>query len=267
MFKEECSGSLQGLQIARNCSAIHHLLFADDLLIFGKATVSVAASIKSCLDKYYKCYGQSINASKSSIRFSKNILPSKIAVISNIFPYPSNHGTFIYLGLPILMGNSKKRAFQGIMDKVLSRIAGWRVKTLSQAGRLILIKSVAAALPSYAMSTFLLPKSLCSKLDRIFKNLWWRFPTKKTRNLSLKAWDSFCLPKDLGGLGLRKMREVNLALISKLGWKLLKNFQLHCKYLISFFLLSPYPFFSLMAMERHFENHFIHLQRCLQPNS
>ena len=57
MFKEECFGSLQGLQIARNCSAMHHLLFLDDLLIFGKATVLVAASIKSCLDKYCKWSG------------------------------------------------------------------------------------------------------------------------------------------------------------------------------------------------------------------
>ena len=121
------------------------------------------------------------------------------------------------------MGNSKKRAFQGIMDKILSRIAGWRAKTLSQACKLILIKYVAAALPSYAMSTFSLPKSLCSKLDRIFKKFWWGFPANKTRNLSLKAWDSLSLPKDLGGLGLRKMREVNMALISKLGWKLLNN--------------------------------------------
>jgi hypothetical protein len=83
------------------------------------------------------------------------------------------------------------------------------------------------------------------------------FPANKTRNLSLKAWDSLCLPKDLGGLGLRKIREVNLALISKLGWKLLNNSkslwvsQLHCKYLISCSLLSPCPFFSLMAMKRH----------------
>jgi hypothetical protein len=47
MFKKECSGSLQGMQIGRNCSAIHHLLLVDDLLIFGKATVTIAASIKS----------------------------------------------------------------------------------------------------------------------------------------------------------------------------------------------------------------------------
>jgi hypothetical protein len=224
MFKDESSGFLQGLQIVRNCPTIHHLLFADDLLIFGKSIVSVTACIKSCLEKYCKWSGQLINASKSSIRFSKNILPSKIETISNIFPYSSNHGTSLYLGLPILMGNFKKRAFQGIIDKVKSRIEGWRAKTLSQAGRLTLIKSVAAALPSYAMSTFLLPTSFRFELDRIFKNFWWGFPAFKKKNLSLKVWASLYLPKELGGLGLRKMKEVNLALIFKMGWKLLTNF-------------------------------------------
>jgi hypothetical protein len=49
----------------------------------------------------------------------------------------------------------------------------------------------------------------------------------------------------MGGLGLRKMREVNLALVSKLGWKLLNRSdsmwvtQLHCKYLNSSSFLSP----------------------------
>ena len=52
LFKEERKGSIKGLRIARNVSAIHHLLFADDLLIFGKASVAEASSIKACLDKY-----------------------------------------------------------------------------------------------------------------------------------------------------------------------------------------------------------------------
>jgi hypothetical protein len=159
MFKKERNGSLHGLQIARNCSSIHHLLFEDDLLIFGKATVTEASSIKSCLDKYCRWSRQSINPSKSSIHFSKNINPSTSEAISSVIPYPSNLFTFLYLGLPILMVNSKKKAFQGIIDKVLSRIEGWRAKTLFQAGRLVLIKSVVTALPSYAMSSFLLPNS------------------------------------------------------------------------------------------------------------
>jgi hypothetical protein len=93
----------------------------------------------------------------------------------------------------------------------------WRAKTLSQAGRLVLIKSVSA---------FLLLASLCSQLDGCFKNFWWGFSSDKSRNLSLKAWDSIYLPKDLGGLGIKKMREANLSFISMLGWKLLSNVDL-----------------------------------------
>ena len=124
MFKEEHFGRLKGLRIARIYSPIHHLLFADDLLIFGEASVSVAVSIKSCLDKYSRWSSQAINASKSSICFSRNTNPTTIDLISNIIPYPSNTNSSLYLGLPILMGNSKKRAFQGIIDKGHSRIEG-----------------------------------------------------------------------------------------------------------------------------------------------
>jgi hypothetical protein len=102
-------------------------------------------------------------------------------------------------------------------------IEGWKAKSLSQTGRLTLVKAVAAALPSYAMSTFLLLKSICNKLDQMFKNFWWGFPLSKAKNRSLKSWDSLCVPKAAGGLVLRKMKDVNLALISKLGWKLVSN--------------------------------------------
>jgi hypothetical protein len=74
------------------------------------------------------------------------------------------------------------------------------------------------------MSTFLLRKSIYNQLDKIFKKKnWWGFPFSKTRNFSLKSWNSIYTPKVLGGLGIRSMKEVNLALISKLGWKLLSG--------------------------------------------
>jgi hypothetical protein len=251
LFKEERKGCINGLRISRNCSAIHHLLFADDLLLFAKASLSEASSFKACLDKYCFWSDQSVSASKSSIRFNKNTNPATSESILNIFPFSTNHSKSLYLGLPIFMGNSKIRAFQSITDKVLGRIEGWRAKTLSQVGRLVLIKSVAAALPSYAMSSFLLPISYCNALDKAFKIFFWGFPSKKSRNLSLKSWDSLCIPKALGGLGIRKMREVNLALISKLGWKILSNSgslwvtQLQGKYLHSKSFLSPHPFLLL----------------------
>jgi hypothetical protein len=112
---------------------------------------------------------------------------------------------------------------------------------------LVLIKFVDAAIPSYAMSSFLIPNCCCQELDRIFKNFWWGFPSKKSRNLSLKACVSICIPKVLGGLGIRKMRNVNLALISMLGGKLLNNSdslwvtQLQGKYINSSSFLPPTP--------------------------
>jgi hypothetical protein len=87
----------------------------------------------------------------------------------------------------------------------------------------VLIKSVASTILSYAMSSFLLPRSISTSLDRIFRNFWWGFPVNKSRNLSLKSWSSICTPKDEGGLGFKKMHDFNLALIAKLGWKLLSN--------------------------------------------
>jgi hypothetical protein len=162
LFREEAFGNLKCMFIARTTPAIPHLLFADDLLIFGKANHKEATSIQTCLTKYCHWSGQSINNGKSSIRFSSNTQPSTAALILDILPFSPNHTKSIYLGLPIMFGNSKIAAFQNIIEKVKSKVEDWRAKSLSQAGRLILIKLVVATILSYAMSTFLIPKSICN---------------------------------------------------------------------------------------------------------
>jgi hypothetical protein len=214
---------LRDFKITRSCLPLNHLLFADDLVIFTTVTFSEAIIIKGCLNKYSFWSGQTINASKSNILFSKNTAVSIISAIRNFLPYQTTPATAKHLGLPILYGNSKKAVFSDILDKVNGKIEGWRSKTLSQAGKTTLIKTMVSALPSYAMSSFLFPDGLCKQLDRAFKIFWWGFPKDKTRNLSLKSWNSLCLPNDQGGLGFRLMKEVNLSLISKLGWKMLSN--------------------------------------------
>jgi hypothetical protein len=111
LFREEALGNIRDLKISRHFSTIHHLLFANDLLIFGKATPKEANNIQSCLEKYCLWSGQFINSGKSSIRFSKNANPSTVALILDILPYSPNPTKSIYLGLPILFGNFKKAIF------------------------------------------------------------------------------------------------------------------------------------------------------------
>jgi hypothetical protein len=49
------------------------------------------------------------------------------------------------------------------------------------------------------------------------------FPKEKNRNLTLKSWNSLCLPKDQGGMSFRLMKDINISLITKLGRKILSN--------------------------------------------
>jgi hypothetical protein len=65
-----------------------------------------------------------------------------------------------YLGLPALVGNSRMREFKNLRDKVDKRLSDWKTKFLSKAGKKVLIKAVAQAIPTYSMSIFLLPKEL-----------------------------------------------------------------------------------------------------------
>lgn len=45
---------------------------------------------------------------------------------------------------------------------------------LSQGGKEVFIKSVLQAIPTYAMTCFLLLKTLCDELEAIVARFWWQ---------------------------------------------------------------------------------------------
>lgn len=68
------------------------------------------------------------------------------------------------------------------------------------------------------MCTFNIPSEICEKLDSTSIRFWWKPKASKGRFIAWKAWDKLCLHKCQGGLGFKKAKEFNSALLAKLGW-------------------------------------------------
>ena len=145
--KVENGGIPRGIVVCRQAPLVSHLLFADDCIVFGKASKEEGSRILKILEVYEKESGQMLNREKTSLFFSKNTRGEVKEEVKEMFGAQVIYQHERYLGLPTLVGRGKKKAFHRILDQVGRKIASWKGKLLSTAGREILIKAVTQATP------------------------------------------------------------------------------------------------------------------------
>lgn len=85
----------------------------------------------------------------------------------------TSDGYGTYLGLPCLIGISKKEIFQFFKDRLWKKLNGMKENILSQAGRVVLSKNVVQAIPPYSMSCFLLPVNVIRSLYSMVLQFFW----------------------------------------------------------------------------------------------
>jgi hypothetical protein len=68
---------------------------------------------------------------------------------------------------------ARAKTFKHLKERISKRIQGWKEKMLSHAGKEILIKVVAQAIPTYAMGCFDLTKGLCDEISSMIGRFWW----------------------------------------------------------------------------------------------
>lgn len=69
--KEESEGMISGVSVCRGALQISHLLFADDYIIFGKASIDEGNKVRKVLTDYEKESDQKLNKEKTSLFFSR----------------------------------------------------------------------------------------------------------------------------------------------------------------------------------------------------
>ncbi|XP_077252684.1 uncharacterized protein LOC143892103 [Tasmannia lanceolata] len=171
----------RGFMVGRDRVEVSHLQFADDTLLF-------------------------CSPSDLGLRYAK-LVGCKLEVLPSL-----------YLGLPLGVGRPKKHLWDPIVDRIERRLETWKMNLISRGGRLVLVKAVLANIPIYFLSLFKYPISVVLRIEKIQRRFLWG-GSSESKGIPLVKWERVCLPFKNGGLGIRRIREFNHALLGKWLWR------------------------------------------------
>lgn len=164
---------MKGISVCKRGPCLSRLFFANGSLIFCKATIEECEALQRVLKNYEQASGQQLNRAKTSLFFSSNTAKEIQDEIKLRFGAQVIRQHEKYLGLSSLVGRNKKNTFKEVKEKLAKKLAGWKEKLLFKARKEVLIKAVAQAIPTYTMSCFKIPDSLCKEMTSLIKNFWW----------------------------------------------------------------------------------------------
>lgn len=148
LIRQSCIvGAWKPLQFKIFGNSITHMSFVDEIVIFGEASLDNVQTTLSVDEHFCLCSGQRINFKRSLVICADNLDSNVVAS---------------------LIKNARSAApFQKVYLQMKNKVQNWKFRTLSQAGRLVMLKSVLLALPTYLMSCYEFPKTILSQLTKL----------------------------------------------------------------------------------------------------
>lgn len=110
-------GNIKGLSICRGAPILTHLLFADDIILFGVANREEITTICGILKTCELASGQAINLQKSGLTFSKGVPLHDQEEMRQILGIPLVSAHERYLGFPGYLTRSLQSIFSFLIDR------------------------------------------------------------------------------------------------------------------------------------------------------
>ena len=125
---------IDSLEVGRDRVKVNMLQYVDDTLFFCEVNTESIFNIKTILQCFELASGLRVNFVKSRIG-GTGLSHGSLRSFANILKCDVMGSPFVYLGLPV--GGSHKRGdfWNGVIEKVKTRLSRWKGKSLLFAGR------------------------------------------------------------------------------------------------------------------------------------
>ncbi|RVW69709.1 hypothetical protein CK203_060610 [Vitis vinifera] len=196
ILKAQEGGFISGFTIGErggDGEEISHLLFANDTIIFCKASQQQVTHLCWLLMWFEAMSRLKINLEESEvIPIGEVDLLEELAceIGCKVGKLPS-----FYLGLPLGASHKFVAVWDGVEERFQRRLSLWKRHYLSKGGRLTLLRSTLPSLPIYFMSLFTIPRFVKLRRIKFWKDRWCSeeplceiFPSLFALSDSKEAW-------------------------------------------------------------------------------
>ncbi|KAL9675393.1 hypothetical protein QQ045_003595 [Rhodiola kirilowii] len=164
------NNTIKSYIVASGIPLVHHLLYADDLLLFSSGRKDSVRKLLVINKHFCAMSGQMLNPDKSVLFFAKSIIDSRRKELLKLTSFKKGTFPTNYLGAPLFPGRPKIIFFKHFEDNIKNKIEGWTKQFLSISGRATLISSIPGSLIINTLSILHVPKGCIKKMESLMSN-------------------------------------------------------------------------------------------------
>lgn len=126
-------------------------VYADDILIFCKASQGNVLLLHDIFIQYGEASGQLVSPAKSKVFFGRNVTGGFKHYFVN---FVEGSLPFTYLGVPIFFGKPRVAHLTHIAERIINKFDRWSRSCLSMAGRVCLVNSMIASFTTHSIMVY-----------------------------------------------------------------------------------------------------------------